>query len=185
MTGLDFETYREPFEQYFGTASCCRRRVSQPSFPSPHGAGGRRVTGWPELASTRTDAVYDLNWNVILNNWQSFVDGLFLGLKLAFFGLGIGTIIGLLVALRGPRACAPQRAGHGLRGNHPQRPTPAPALRPLLRCADFRPQTSRRDVARASSWMANNPRSWRWPSTPAPIWRRFFAPAFRPLDALS
>jgi His/Glu/Gln/Arg/opine family amino acid ABC transporter permease subunit len=42
--------------------------------------------------------VYDLNWNVIVNNWQSFVDGLLLGLKLALFGLGIGTVIGLVVA---------------------------------------------------------------------------------------
>ena len=43
--------------------------------------------------------MYDLNWNVIVNNWQSFAEGLLLGLKLALFGLGIGTIIGLLVAL--------------------------------------------------------------------------------------
>jgi His/Glu/Gln/Arg/opine family amino acid ABC transporter permease subunit len=42
--------------------------------------------------------VYDLNWNVIVNNWQSFADGLLLGLKLALFGLGIGTVIGLVVA---------------------------------------------------------------------------------------
>jgi polar amino acid transport system permease protein len=42
--------------------------------------------------------VYDLNWNVIANNWQSFAYGLLLGLKLAVFGLGIGTVIGLVVA---------------------------------------------------------------------------------------
>jgi polar amino acid transport system permease protein len=42
--------------------------------------------------------VYDLNWDVIANNWQSFVDGLLLGLKLAVFGLGIGSVIGLIVA---------------------------------------------------------------------------------------
>jgi His/Glu/Gln/Arg/opine family amino acid ABC transporter permease subunit len=42
--------------------------------------------------------VYDLNWNVILNNWPSFADGLLLGLKLAIFGLGFGSIIGLIIA---------------------------------------------------------------------------------------
>jgi len=42
--------------------------------------------------------VYDLNWNVILNNWPSFVDGLLLGLKLAVFGLAFGSIIGLVLA---------------------------------------------------------------------------------------
>lgn len=42
--------------------------------------------------------MYDLNWNVILNNWPSFVDGLVLGLKLAVFGLGFGSIIGLIIA---------------------------------------------------------------------------------------
>jgi polar amino acid transport system permease protein len=42
--------------------------------------------------------VYDLNWNVIANNWPSFAYGLLLGLKLAVFGLGIGTVIGLVVA---------------------------------------------------------------------------------------
>ena len=42
--------------------------------------------------------MYDLNWNVIVNNWQSFAEGLLLGLKLALFGLGIGTVIGLVVA---------------------------------------------------------------------------------------
>lgn len=42
--------------------------------------------------------MYDLNWNVILNNWPSFADGLLLGLKLAIFGLGFGSIIGLIIA---------------------------------------------------------------------------------------
>jgi polar amino acid transport system permease protein len=42
--------------------------------------------------------MYDLNWNIIANNWQSFVDGLLLGLKLAVFGLAIGSVIGLIVA---------------------------------------------------------------------------------------
>jgi His/Glu/Gln/Arg/opine family amino acid ABC transporter permease subunit len=42
--------------------------------------------------------VYDLNWNVIVNNWQSFADGLLLGLKLAVFGLGAGCVIGLILA---------------------------------------------------------------------------------------
>jgi len=42
--------------------------------------------------------VYDLNWNVIANNWEAFAYGLLLGLKLAVFGLGIGTVIGLVVA---------------------------------------------------------------------------------------
>lgn len=42
--------------------------------------------------------MYDLNWNVIANNWESFAYGLLLGLKLAVFGLGIGTAIGLVVA---------------------------------------------------------------------------------------
>jgi His/Glu/Gln/Arg/opine family amino acid ABC transporter permease subunit len=42
--------------------------------------------------------VYDLNWNVIVNNWQSFADGLLLGLKLAVFGLGFGCVIGLILA---------------------------------------------------------------------------------------
>lgn len=42
--------------------------------------------------------MYDLNWNVVLNNWQSFADGLLLGLKLAIFGLGLGSVIGLVVA---------------------------------------------------------------------------------------
>jgi polar amino acid transport system permease protein len=42
--------------------------------------------------------MYDLNWNVIATHWPSFVDGLLLGLKLAVFGLAIGTVIGLIVA---------------------------------------------------------------------------------------
>jgi polar amino acid transport system permease protein len=42
--------------------------------------------------------VYELNWGVIALHWQSFVDGLLLGLKLAVFGLGIGSVIGLVVA---------------------------------------------------------------------------------------
>jgi His/Glu/Gln/Arg/opine family amino acid ABC transporter permease subunit len=42
--------------------------------------------------------VYDLNWNVIANNWQSFAFGLLLGLKIAVFGIGIGAVIGLAVA---------------------------------------------------------------------------------------
>jgi His/Glu/Gln/Arg/opine family amino acid ABC transporter permease subunit len=42
--------------------------------------------------------VYDLNWNVIINNWPSFVEGLLLGLKLAVFGLGFGCVIGLIIA---------------------------------------------------------------------------------------
>lgn len=42
--------------------------------------------------------MYDLNWNVILNNWPSFVDGLLLGLKLAVFGLAFGSVIGLVLA---------------------------------------------------------------------------------------
>lgn len=42
--------------------------------------------------------MYDLNWNVILNNWPSFAEGLLLGLKLAVFGLGFGSIIGLIIA---------------------------------------------------------------------------------------
>ena len=42
--------------------------------------------------------VYDLNWNVIVNNWPAFVDGLLLGLELAVLGLAFGTIIGLVVA---------------------------------------------------------------------------------------
>jgi len=42
--------------------------------------------------------VYDLNWNVILNNWPAFVDGLLLGLKLAVLGLAFGSVIGLIVA---------------------------------------------------------------------------------------
>jgi His/Glu/Gln/Arg/opine family amino acid ABC transporter permease subunit len=42
--------------------------------------------------------VYDLNWNVIAINWDSFVYGLLLGLKLAVFGIGIGAVIGLIVA---------------------------------------------------------------------------------------
>ncbi len=40
--------------------------------------------------------MYDLNWGVI--DWQAFALGLLLGLKLAFFGVGIGIVIGLLVA---------------------------------------------------------------------------------------
>ncbi|MGH2617780.1 MAG: amino acid ABC transporter permease [Thermomicrobiales bacterium] len=42
--------------------------------------------------------MYDLNWNVIAVNWESFVFGLLLGLKLAVFGIGIGAVIGLIVA---------------------------------------------------------------------------------------
>lgn len=42
--------------------------------------------------------MYDLNWDVIANNWRSFADGLLLGLKLAVFGIGIGAVIGLIVA---------------------------------------------------------------------------------------
>lgn len=42
--------------------------------------------------------MYDLNWSVIANDWQSFADGLLLGLQIAVFGLGIGTVIGLVVA---------------------------------------------------------------------------------------
>lgn len=42
--------------------------------------------------------MYDLNWNVIATNWQSFADGLVLGLKLAVFGLFFGCIIGLVIA---------------------------------------------------------------------------------------
>lgn len=42
--------------------------------------------------------MYDLNWNVILNNWPAFRDGLLLGLKLAVLGLGIGSVIGLILA---------------------------------------------------------------------------------------
>ncbi len=42
--------------------------------------------------------MYDLNWNVILNNWPSFVDGLLLGLKLAVVGLACGSVIGLILA---------------------------------------------------------------------------------------
>lgn len=42
--------------------------------------------------------MYDLNWNVIANNWPEFIDGLLLGLKLAVLGLAFGTVIGLIVA---------------------------------------------------------------------------------------
>jgi His/Glu/Gln/Arg/opine family amino acid ABC transporter permease subunit len=42
--------------------------------------------------------VYDLNWDVVARNWPSFVDGLLLGLKLAVIGIGIGVVIGLIVA---------------------------------------------------------------------------------------
>jgi polar amino acid transport system permease protein len=42
--------------------------------------------------------VYDLNWNVIAVNWESFAFGLLLGLKIAVFGIGIGAVIGLAVA---------------------------------------------------------------------------------------
>jgi polar amino acid transport system permease protein len=53
--------------------------------------------------------VYDLNWNVILNNWPAFVEGLLLGLKLAVLGLGIGSVIGLLLAFARTSHLAPLR----------------------------------------------------------------------------
>ncbi len=42
--------------------------------------------------------MYDLRWEYITNNSDLFVDGLALGLKMALFGLAIGTIIGLVMA---------------------------------------------------------------------------------------
>lgn len=42
--------------------------------------------------------MYDLNWNVIANNWPAFVNGLLLGLKLAVLGLAFGCVIGLILA---------------------------------------------------------------------------------------
>jgi polar amino acid transport system permease protein len=42
--------------------------------------------------------VYDLNWDIIVNNWRPFAEGLRLALILAGLGLAIGTVIGLLLA---------------------------------------------------------------------------------------
>lgn len=42
--------------------------------------------------------MYDLNWNIVLKNFPALIDGLLLGLKLAVLGLGIGCVIGLLLA---------------------------------------------------------------------------------------
>lgn len=42
--------------------------------------------------------MYDLDWQVIIRNREQFLLGLRLGLTLAFFGLAIGSAIGLLMA---------------------------------------------------------------------------------------
>ena len=42
--------------------------------------------------------MYDLDWDVVWANRDEFIDGLWLGLRLAFFGLAIGSAIGLLLA---------------------------------------------------------------------------------------
>lgn len=50
--------------------------------------------------------MYELRWDYITNNSDMFIDGLVLGLKMAVFGLAIGTVIGLVMAFlrsSGPR----------------------------------------------------------------------------------
>ncbi len=50
--------------------------------------------------------MYELRWNYITDNWDMFIHGLLLGLKMAFVGLLLGTIIGLIMAFakaNGPR----------------------------------------------------------------------------------
>ncbi|MEA2514008.1 MAG: polar amino acid transport system permease protein [Thermomicrobiales bacterium] len=42
--------------------------------------------------------MYDLDWQVVVDNRDSFLAGLLLALRLAVFGLGIGAVVGLLVA---------------------------------------------------------------------------------------
>lgn len=42
--------------------------------------------------------MYKLRWNYITDNQDLFIDGLILGLKMAIFGLVIGTAIGLVMA---------------------------------------------------------------------------------------
>lgn len=42
--------------------------------------------------------MYDLNWDVIRDNWRPFAEGLRLSLTLAVFGLAIGSVLGLLLA---------------------------------------------------------------------------------------
>lgn len=54
--------------------------------------------------------MYDLNWDVIVRNWEEFAAGLALGLTIALLGLTIGTVIGLIMAFARSSESRPLRA---------------------------------------------------------------------------
>ncbi len=126
--------------------------------------------------------MYDLNWNVIFNNWPAFVEGLLsLALKLAVFGLGIGSVIGLLLAFARTSHIAPLRTFATIYVEI-IRNVPLLLLLFLLyfECAHRGHQLRQPERYSAercpadSSWTAISPRLWRFPSTPGRTCPRFF-----------
>ncbi len=76
----------------------------------------------------------ELYMNVIQDDrWRMYLDGLWITLKVSFFAILVGTLLGLILAV----LRLPDVSGHRYRGKNPARKVGAILLRGLCKFADF------------------------------------------------